>query len=103
MGDPPVLSFNQWDRQSSDHEPQPLSVLKSPSTQLQENQLRNYILQTQRKIDKIDIEIQRTAESDDLKHLSSMLVKLGALMGLSIAQDAGDRQLLVKSLLQEDE
>jgi hypothetical protein len=103
MGDPPVLSFNQWDRQSSDHEPRPLSVLKSPSTQLQENQLRNYILQTQRKIDKIDMEIQRTAESDDIKQLSSMLVKLGALMGLSLAQDAGDRQLLVKSLLQEDE
>ena len=98
-----MLSFNQWDRQSSDPEPQPLSVLKSPSTQLQENQLRNYILQTQRKIDKIDMEIQRTAESDDIKQLSSMLVKLGALMGLSLAQDAGDRQLLVKSLLQEDE
>ena len=98
-----MLSFNQWDRQSSDQEPQRLSVLKRTSTQLQENQLRNYILQTQRKIDKIDMEIQRTAESDDIKQLSSMLVKLGALMGLSLAQDAGDRQLLVKSLLQEDE
>jgi len=103
MGDPPVLTFNQWDEHTSDHEPQPLSVLKSPSPQLQENQLRQYILQTQRKIDKIDMEIQRTSESDDIKQLSSMLVKLGALMGLSLAQDAGDRQLLVKSLLQEDE
>ena len=98
-----MLTFNQWDEHTSDHEPQRLSVLKSPSTQLQENQLRHYILQTQRKIDKIDMEIQRTAESDDIKHLSSMLVKLGALMGLSLAQDAGDKQLLVKSLLQEDE
>ena len=98
-----MLTFNQWDEHTSDHEPQPLSVLKSPSTQLRENQLRNYILQTQRKIDKIDMEIQRTSESDDIKQLSSMLVKLGALMGLSLAQDAGDRQLLVKSLLQEDE
>ena len=98
-----MLSFKQWDEHNSDHEPQPLSVQKSPSTQLRENQLRNYILQTQRKIDKIGMEIQRTAESDDIKQLSSMLVKLGALMGLSLAQDAGDRQLLVKSLLQEDE
>ena len=98
-----MLSFNQWDEHTSDHEPQSFSVLKSSSTQLQENQLRHYIQQTQRKIDKIDMEIQRTAESDDIKQLSTMLVKLGALMGLSLAQDAGDRQLLVKSLLQEDE
>jgi L-lactate utilization protein LutC len=103
MGDLPVLSFSQYAGPNSEQTPPPLVVLESPSTRFHANQLRHHIQQVQRQIDKIAKEVERTSESDDTKQLARMLVKLTALMGLSLAQDAGDRRMLVKSLLQENE
>lgn len=93
-----MLSFREMTEQQQD----PLIVLESPQSRFNANQLRHHIQQVQRQIDKIAREIERTAD-EDTKQISRMLVKLTALVGLSLAQDAGDKRMIVKSLLKEDE
>ena len=93
-----MLSFREMTEQQD-----PLIVLESPQSRFNANQLRHHIQQVQRQIDKIAREIERTSADEDTKQISRMLVKLTALVGLSLAQDAGDKRMIVKSLLKEDE
>jgi L-lactate utilization protein LutC len=97
-----MLSFSQFNQHDPPDDPAP-EITENPSSRFTANQTRQQAQQIQRQIKQTAKEVERTSESDDTKQLARMLVKLTALMGLSLAQDAGDRRMLVKSLLQENE
>lgn len=97
-----MLTFSQFKQHQDDNEE--FRVTEGASN-FNSNQLRHYSKQLQRKIQQTANDIERTPDADtnsQLARLAKMLVKLTALIGLSLAQDTGDRRMLVTSLLQED-
>lgn len=58
-------------------------------------QIRQQAQQIQRQIQQTAKDIERTS-NNDTKQLAKMLVKLTALIGLSLAQDTGDRRIFVR-------